>query len=94
MGAMRIDNIAKIAHQPCAKYSTLYKIAHVSCAKTGDMEIAYVNVLEIAHLFSLCSYCYTYTGKNGTFRCAISMSPVLARFTCAILYSMLYLAHA
>ena len=28
-----------------------------------------------------------------THLCAISMSPVLARFTSAILYSVLYLAH-
>ena len=48
MGAMGIDSIVKIAHQACAKYSTLYKIAHVNRAKTGDMEIAHVNVLEIA----------------------------------------------
>ena len=34
--------------QACAKYSTLNKIAHVNCTKTGDMEIAHVNVLEIA----------------------------------------------
>ena len=46
MGAMGIDSIVKIAHQGCAKYSTLYKIAHVNRAKTGDME-------EIAHHFSL-----------------------------------------
>ena len=59
MGAMGIDNIAKIAHQPCAKYSTLYKIAHVNRAKTGDMEIAHLNVLEITHHFSLCSSTYT-----------------------------------
>ena len=57
MGAMGIDNIAKIAHQPCAKISTLYKIAHVNCAKTGDMEIAHLNVLEITHHFSLCNKC-------------------------------------
>ena len=56
MGAMGIDIIAKIAHQACAKYSTLYKIAHVNRAKTGDMEIAHLNVLEITHYFSLCSY--------------------------------------
>ena len=30
----------------------------------------------------------------STFTCAISMSPVLAQFTCAILYGVLYLAHA
>ena len=43
-----------IAHQACAKYSTLNIITHVNCAKTGDMEIAHVNVLEIAHHF-LCA---------------------------------------
>ena len=52
--AMGLDSILNIAHQACAKYSTLNKIAQVNCAKTGDMEIA-----EIAHHFSLC------TGKNG-----------------------------
>ena len=41
MGAMGLDR--------CAKYSTLNKITHVNCAKTGDMEIAHINVLEIAH---------------------------------------------
>ena len=55
MGAMGLDSTLNIAHQACAKYSTLNKIAHVNCAKTGDMEIAHVNVLEIAHHFSLCS---------------------------------------
>ena len=54
MGAMGLDSTLNIAHQACAKYSTLNKIAHVNCAKTGDMEIAHVNVLEIAHHFSLC----------------------------------------
>ena len=51
MGAMGLDSTLNIAHQACAKYSTLNKIAHVNCAKTGDMEIAHVNVLEIAHHF-------------------------------------------
>ena len=51
MGAMGLDSTLNIAHQACAKYSTLNKIAHVNCAKTGDMEIAHVNVLEIAHPF-------------------------------------------
>ena len=46
MGAKGIDGIVKIAHQACAKYSTLYRIAR---AKTGDMEIVHVNVLEIGH---------------------------------------------
>ena len=55
MGAMGLDSTLNIAHQACAKYSTLNKIAHVNCAKTGDMEIAHVNVLEIAHHFSLCT---------------------------------------
>ena len=55
MGAMGLDSTLNIAHQACAKYSTLNKIAHVNCAKTGDMEIAHVNVLEIAHHFSLCA---------------------------------------
>ena len=54
MGAMGLDSTLNIAHRACAKYSTLNKISHVNCAKTGDMEIAHVNVLEIAHHFSLC----------------------------------------
>ena len=61
MGAMGLDSTLNIAHQACAKYSTLNKIAHVNCAKTGDMEIAHVNVLEIAHHFSLCMFlCATF----------------------------------
>ena len=55
MGAMGLDSTLNIAHQACAKYSILNKIAHVNCAKTEDMEIAHVNVLEIAHHFSLCN---------------------------------------
>ena len=51
MGAMGLDSTLNIAHQACAKYSTLNKITHVNCAKTGDMEIAHVNVLEITHHF-------------------------------------------
>ena len=31
---------------------------------------------------------------SSTFTCAISMSPVLAQFTCDILFSVLYLAHS
>ena len=58
MGAMGLDSTLNIAHQACAKYSTLNKITHVNCAKTGDMEIAHVNVLEIAHFFSLCICMY------------------------------------
>ena len=54
MGGMGLDSTLNIAHRACAKYSTLNKITHVNCAKTGDMEIAHVNVLEIAHHFSLC----------------------------------------
>ena len=56
MGAMGIDNKVKIAHQACAKYSTLHITAHVNRAKTGDMEIAHLNVLEITHHFSLCIF--------------------------------------
>ena len=56
MGAMGLDGTLNIAHQACAKYSTLNKITHVNCAKAGDMEIAHVYVLEIAHHFSLCAY--------------------------------------
>ena len=68
MGAMGLDSTLNIAHQACAKYSTLNKMAHVNCAKTGDMEIAHVNVLEIAHHFSLCRslHCYlTVTNFNS-----------------------------
>ena len=57
MGAMGIDSIVKIAHQACAKYSTLYKIAHVNRAKTGDMEIAHTDVLKIAHHFPCVPEC-------------------------------------
>ena len=56
MGAMGLYSTLNIAHRACAKYSTLNKITHVNCAKTGDMEIAHVNVLEIAHHFSLCMH--------------------------------------
>ena len=66
MGAMGLDSTLNIAHQACAKYSTLNKIAHVNCAKTGDMEIAHVNVLEIAHHFSLCSHGVNKGKANGT----------------------------
>ena len=69
MGAMGLDSTLNIAHRACAKYSKLNKITHVNCAKTGDMEIAHVNVLEIAHHFSLCRH--NLTGKNGDmFLCA------------------------
>ena len=57
MGVMGINSIVKIAHEIRAKYSTLYKIALVNRAKTGDMEIAHIHVLKIAHDFSLCRIC-------------------------------------
>ena len=38
---------------------------------------------------------HLYTGKNGVlFLAQLRVSPVLAQFTCVILFSVLYLAHA
>ena len=51
MGTKGLDSTLKYSALTCAKYNTPYKIAHVNCAKPGDMEIAHVNVLKIAHHF-------------------------------------------
>ena len=47
MGTKGLDSTLKYSTLTC----TPYKIAHVNCAKPGDMEIAHVNVLKIAHHF-------------------------------------------
>ena len=45
-------------------------------------------------LVTVCNHREKWCAIFSTFTCAISMSPVLAQFTCAILYGVLYLAHA
>ena len=53
------------------------------------LKVAHRNMLKIAHHFSLCIHREKWCAISSAFTCAISMSPVLAQFTCVILFSVL-----